>query len=283
VWEDEWSWKPRPVLASDFYVGDETLSSFENADDAMVTRNWSAGELFRKIENEKQAVAMGYNLDAVKNTIMGSGNASAMQAYGKVWDRWEQAFKNGDLYMAQTQTKQIPLATLFVCEMDGSISQMTVPQMPGSGVLNGGSGNVEFLYYSQSKYENWEQVICTFPFDIGADGTYHSVRGMGTDIFAYCDLLNKINNNLADLIVTGIRPMYQPTVGGDIEKFQLVKFGNGNLIPNGFNQLPSTIGNSLNPALEISREFRSQLSQKTAGYDQADLSQPTVEETARGS
>jgi len=286
AWQDEWNWRPAPILASNFYVPDETQASFDNAEMCMLTQPISAGQLYRKIMDDKEAKARGWNPEAVKAVIMDSGNSDAIQAYGKIWDRWQQAFKNGDLYVSQQQTKQIQLATIYVQEMDGTISQMIVPQRPG-GSTNGdtgnthGSGKVDFLYYAQSRYDNWDQVVCAFPYDIGADGTFHSVKGLGTDIFPFCELLDKVQNTLADLAVSSIKPMWQPTTGGDIEKFQMAKWGGGNMIPQGIAPLDIKIGTNLGPALEISREFSSILSQNTGAYNQQELAAPTVEETAK--
>lgn len=281
AWQDEWTWYPTPILASNFYVPDTTLSSFDNCELAMLTQPINAGQLWRKIEDPKSATAMGWNVEAVQAAIMDSANNDAIQAYGKIWDRWEQAFKNGDLYMSQQMTKDIKLATIFVQEMDGSITQLIVPQRPGGDTSGSRAGKSDFLFFKQSRYENWDQVICVFMYDIGADGTFHSVKGLGTDIFPYCELLDKINNTLADIVVTGIKPMWQPQTGGDIEKFQMVKWGGGNLIPMGFNQLDSKIGANLSPALEISKEFTSNLSQNTGSYQNQDFDAPTVEETAK--
>lgn len=290
AWQDEWTWFPAPILASNFYVPDETLSSMENAEMVMFTQPITAGQLWRKIEDPKAAEAAGWNPDAVRAAIMDSGNSDAIQAYGKIWDRWEQAFKNGDLYISQQQTKQIKLATLFVQEMDGSISQMIVPQQPGGSTLNAGkAGKTKFLYYAgnsddgkkKSKYQSWDQVLCVFPYDNGADGTFHSIKGMGTKIYPFCLLLNNVKNELANLVVTGIRPMWQPSTGGDLEKWKLVKIAGGNLVPNGLNVLDAKIGSNLEPALAISNEFSKTLTQNTGAYQQQDLSAPTVEETAK--
>lgn len=279
AWMDEWIWFPEPILSNNFYVPDETLANMDNAEMAMLTQPINAGQLWRKIEDPVAARAMGWKPDVVRATIMDSGNSDANQAYGKIWDRWEQAFKNGDLYISQTQTKQIKLNTLFVQEMDGTISQMIVPQRAGSSATMPPDGG--FLYFKRGKYANWDQVICLFPYDIGADGTFHSVKGLGTDAFPYTELLNKIKNTIADTLVVGIKPMWQPATGGDIEKFQMVKWGGGNMVPMGFNPVDMNIGKSLQPALEVSREFSSALAQNTGAYTQSDLSQPTVEETAK--
>lgn len=282
AWEDEWKWYPKPVLANSVYLPDESLLSMGNCEIVMITRNYTAGELYRCIIDGKEAKASGWYASAVKDTIMLSAEAAQTQQFGKLWDRWEQAFKNGDLYMTQTQTKQIPLATLFVQEMDGTISQMIVQQSQSSGTTSpGAAGVAQFLFYAQSKFDSWEQVVCMFPYDIGADGTYHSVKGLGTDIFPYCELMDKINNTIADTIILGIKPLWQPTTGGDIEKFQMVKWGGGNLVPNGFTNIDLQPGRNLQPALEVSREFSTYLSQNTGAYTPQDVAAPTVDETAK--
>lgn len=281
AWQDEWDWRFTAILASNIYVPDETMASMDNAEMVMLTQPITAGQLWRKIEDAKAAV--DWNVEAVQDTIMNSANSDSTRQYGKLWDRWEQAFKNGDLYLSQQQTKQIKLATLFVQEMDGTISQMIVPQSFGTDTagVSGKAGKVDFLYYKQSRYESWDQVLCLFPYDIGADGTFHSVKGMGTDIYPFCELLNKVKNTLADIVLTGIKPMWQPTTGTDIEIFQMVKWGGGNLIPTGFNPVDMRIGSNLEPALAISREFSTTLSQNSGAYAQQDVAAPTVEETAK--
>lgn len=277
VWPDEWTWFPEPILAINYYVPDETLCSLRNAEEFMITKNFTAGELYKAIENPERASKAGWDVEAVRGTIMNSASAAAIQAYGKIWDRWEQAFKNGDLYISQTQTKQIPLAKIFVQEMDGKISEMLIEQSPGGTSAD----TAAFLYFGHRKYDDWEQVAVLFPYDIGADATYHSIKGMGTDIFPYCELLNKVYNNLADLIVMGAKPMFQPTTGGDLEKWAMVKWGAGNLIPQGFTKVDLDVGRNMQPALEISREFTSSLNYATGSYAQQDISAPTVEETAK--
>src|SRR5574343_1673810 len=98
---------------------------------------------------------------------------------GLKWDRWEQELKNGDIYVSQTQTKRIQLCTIFVKELndEGTISQKIVPYRPGGGPT-------EFIYDSDNKYKDWSEVICAFPYDIGADGTWHSIKGLGTERYA---------------------------------------------------------------------------------------------------
>jgi len=279
VWDNEWDWRPRALLAGDAYVADETYSDLSNAEEFLVTDSITAGDLWRKIEDEKIATAAGWNVSAVKDAIMLSVRSDSFMLNYK-WDRWQQALKNGDRYISQTQTKRIKLFNLFVQEMDGSISQHVCVNGSGGASLSGKGGNTVFLYSKLSKYESWDQCVCPFPYDVGSDGTWHSVKGLGTEIFAYCELSNRINNTIADLVVSCTKPFFQATTGADMQKLQMIKFGGGNIIPAGISPQSIDISRSIAPAMEVSQQFQSILGRNTGSY-QEDIATPTVEETAK--
>lgn len=269
AWEDRWDWRPRPILAGNFYVPNRTNSSLDNCDYAVVYTPMTAGALWRKIDGPTEP---GWKIEAAKKAIMDSAiNGSEMRDWK--WDRWEQAFKNGDINVTETQTKEIALYTLFVEEMDGTISQKLVPVKD--------SGKNAFVYDSVSKYDSWEQCLCDFAYDIGADGTFYSVKGLGTDIYPFCALLNDIDNSIADLVKTSIKPMWQPTTNAKMEEFKMAKWGGGNFVPNGINPLQVDISRGIVPAIEVSRNFTQTLGNNTSAANPQDLAAPTVEETAK--
>lgn len=273
AWQDQWDWRPTPILAGNFYVPDGTSGSLDDCEMAMISTSMSAGKLWRKIEKSKTAI--GWNEAAVKQVIMDSALMGS-PLRGQNWSAWDAAFKNGDHYVSQTQTRRIDLYTLFVEEMDGTISQVIIPT-----TNSGNNKDFQFIFEDKSRYQSWDECICLFPYDIGADGTFHSIKGLGTDIYPFCVLLNDIDNSIANLAVTGIVPMWQPTTGADVSKFQMVTWGNGKMVPNGINPINLNIGSHLAPALEISRAFSQALGANTAAAHVEDLAAPTVEETAK--
>lgn len=272
AWENKWDWRPKAILAGNFYVPDKTNCSLDNCERSMFYTPMTAGDLWLKIENPNQAP--GWNVEAVKRVIMDSAKSSSDLRNGN-WQRWQQAFKNGDQYVSSEQTNTVHAFTLFVQEMDGTISQKVLPTKEGSGE------KFEFLFDSPSQYDNWDQGVCLFPYDIGADGTYHSIKGLGTDIYPFCALLNSIDNSIADLVISSIKPMWQPATNAKMEEFKMGKWGGGNFVPHGIAQMPVDISRGIAPALEVSRGFTNTLSQNTAAGNQQDLSAPTVEETAK--
>lgn len=273
VWEDEFNPFPTAILAGNIYVPDETNITLDNCEMMMITRSWTVSQLWAKIRDPKRAKAMKWDVEACKQAIMDSAGSNTDMIAWK-WDRWEQALKNGDIYVSQTQTKRLQLCTLFVLEMNGKISQKIIPFRPGGGPT-------KFLYDAQDKYDGWDQVCCAFPFDIGADGTWHSIRGLGTEIYATCALSNNARNSIADMVVNYIKPMWQPTSNAKMEDFKLTKFSGGNMIPNGLANVTVPLGTSIAPAIEVLREFNSTLSRNTGAYNQGDMAPPTVEETAK--
>lgn len=275
VWENEYDWRPKSVLASNIYVPDTTNAQLDNCEMIMITSTWSVSMLWDKIKDPAVAKAMNWNVAAVKKAIMQSTNADSQLLNWK-WDRWEQALKNGDIYISQTQTKRIDLCTLFVKELDGEggISQKIFTLRPDAN-------NGEFLYDCPAKYTEWSNVLTAFTYDIGADGTWHSIKGLGTEIYAFCALLNNVKNSMADLVVTGIKPMWQAETTAQIEEFKMIKWGGGNLVPKGIMPLSMNIGSNLNPALAISQQFNETLSRNVGAYNASDVAAPTVEETAK--
>ncbi len=237
----------------------------------MIYTPQTAGDLWLKIKDPTEGD--GWNVEAVKRAIMDSAKSqSSLRNYD--WQRWQQAFKNGDQYVSEVETNIIPLFTLFVREMDGTISQKIIPAKTGSK-------DIQFLYDSPSRYDSWDQCVCLFLYDIGSDGTYHSIKGLGTDIHPFCALLNSIDNSIADLVTSSIKPMWQPTTNAKMEEFKMGKWGGGNFVPNGISPLQVDISRSIAPALEVSRGFSQTLTANTATANNQDFAAPTVEETAK--
>lgn len=269
-WENPWAVMPKPVLNGNFYVPNGVSASLDDCERAVFSTPMNAGDLWTKITPEEQAV--GWNIPAVKRAIMASAKATS-DLRGGNWERWVQAFKNGDIYVSSHETNTIQTATLVVREMSGRISQKIVCTKTGS------EEPAEFLFEDHETYSSWDEALTLFAYDIGADGTYHSINGLGTDIYPFTTLLNGIDNSTADLVLSGIKPMWQPSSSAKMEDFKMTKWGGGNFIPNGINPLQVDISRGINPAIEASRYFGSTLTTNTAAVSNDDFTPPTVEET----
>jgi len=264
-WKDKWDFRPQAILYGNFYVPDETESDLENLELAMVTSRVTVSYLWSVIRDEKHAIAMGWNPEAVKEIIMMSArNDSYLLNYQ--WDKWEQALKNGDQYVSQKQTKQIDLGIMMVKELDGDkISVHIIP-------LGNQMRENKFLFSSVGMHDSWDECLCVFPYDVGSDGTYHSIKALGTEVYAYCQLSNRIKNSLADLAITGIKPMFQPTSGSEAKDFQMIRMGGFNILPPNIKEVPVNIQGSLSQALQVSTSFEQLLNRNTGTYHETPVS-----------
>lgn len=272
AWADEWDYRPKTVLATDIYIEEGSESDLGNAEKVAITYEKSASELWRLIEDEPLAIAAGWNPQAVKDAIM---TATKGEARNWKWERLQQAFKNGDHYASMKHTKRLSLATLLVREMDGTISQHVIRY--GSK-----AGEQGFLYSKIGLFEDWNECLCAFPFDVGSDGSYHSVKGLGTEIAPYCNLSNRIKNATADLVLVSIKPMFQMATGTSAKEFQLVKMAGFNIVPAGASVMQIDASRGIQPAIEVSREMSSTLMANTGTYRQT-TADARVEQTAKES
>lgn len=272
VWPHAIDWRPETVLACNVFVPDGMKLDFTGGSIVMIHSRMEVSELWRKMEDG----IPGWNAPTVKKCIMSAlSDNSDTQSETLRWDRWQQQFKNGDLYLSSTQAKVVGINTMFVQEMDGRISMMCVQ----SGT---GAGDCGFLYQQIGMFESWEECVNFYPFDVGSDGTYHSVKGLGTEVFPFANLDNKVKNSIADLITTGMRPMFQSATGAEAQKFQLLRMGGYNIAPPGVSVLQGfqNIAAGIQPALEASQAFSAAFGKNTGSVNR-DISAPTVEETAK--
>lgn len=270
AWANEWDYRPKTILATDIYFEEGSDSNIGNCEKIIITYEKSAGELWRLIENEAQATAAGWNPKSVKLAIM---SATKGEAVNWKWERLQQAFKNGDHYASMKHTKRLRLATLLVEEMGGRISQHVIQY--GSK-----AGEQGYLYSKVGLFADWSECICLFPFDVGSDGSYHSIKGLGTEIAPYCNLSNRIKNTTADLVLVSIKPMFQMATGTSAKEFQLVKMAGFNIVPAGASLMQIDASRGIQPAIEVSREMSSTLMSNTGTYRQ-NTAESRVEQTAK--
>lgn len=259
---NDWRWET--VLASNFYVPQRMRIDLEGGAHVAFKTEIEAGELWRKIGRP------GWNKTAIWDAIQKSGKGDSQN-----WSlmQWQAALKAGDIYVSQKTSKTIMLANVFAKEMDGSISYHIVPRDQANSPK-------DFLYSKIGLYKDWNECICLFPYDIGSDGTVHSVRGLGTAIHGYCDLSNRIKNSLADLMLTGIKPMFQSETNSAEQDWQLARMGGYNIVPKGLNPLQMNIGPGLTSGIAGIQHFESTLTKNTGTFHE-EVDAPRVEETAK--
>lgn len=207
-----WDWKWKPAGWMNFRTEHNTEVGDEHIKIGKFYHEYKVDELYGHIRNEKEAKKMGWNVNAVKQAIAlaGTVQTNRQQTWYMQYDRFVRDVKENSFYLRFTYGT-VATNKLFVQEWDGTFSMYIVPYM---GTVN------DFLYKCEKKFKGISEILTTFTYGTG-EGTLHTIRGMGFQIFfqeqalnrAWCDLLD--GTNLAGKIV------FQPADANEAETMNL--------------------------------------------------------------
>lgn len=153
-------------------------------------------ELLRKVAAEDklpEGDTRYWNKAAVDQAIKETAGSSAVNTNNpeEVVDAW----KNNDISLAMSGVT-VKVIHGFVQETDGTISHY-ISRYDGVG---------EFLYKCEGKFVNMSQLMTAFIGDVGTNGDFHSIRGLGYDLFTPTTGLNRMLNKFLDAAVTAATP-----------------------------------------------------------------------------
>lgn len=153
-------------------------------------------ELLRKVAAEDklpEGDTRYWNKAAVDQAIKETAGSSAVNTNNpeEVVDAW----KNNDISLAMSGVT-VKVIHGFVQETDSTISHY-ISRYDGVG---------DFLYKCEGKFVNMSQLMTAFIGDVGTNGDFHSIRGLGYDLFTPTTGLNRMLNKFLDAAVTAATP-----------------------------------------------------------------------------
>jgi hypothetical protein len=275
---DAWDWRVSTKCMRDVLFPDETTSDLEDLEFFCVRDTVKAHNLYGSVRNPKIAAAMGWNPDAVEEAII-QASLEKSNRQGRREDDAEyvqQRLKNGDIGFGYNGAASLTLNHMFVREYGtkrspgGVTHYITVENQASS----------KFLYKKRNRFKDFDQILHFFPYDIGSDGTVHSIRGLGVRIFPFCELFNRLKNHMVDnvLINSGIL-LAQQGNGVDMQRLQLTRLGPMNILPAGLTPAQwKPMDLSAGP-IPLTRELQGTMQENTKSYRQ-NMSDNSVERTA---
>ncbi len=205
----DWDWKFDAAGWDNFLISRDTRNSEEFVDILIQKDDMIPSALYRMIENEKAAEAMGWNVKAVRKALVRATTYAGRQLpneWGMEWDRLNRMMKGNDLYSSYSTTSRVRIIHGWVREFDGSFSHYIAERDPGGP--KEGDASAEFLYKKISRFPPESNCFTIFCLNIG-DGHYHSIRGQGYDMFAYVQTLNKMYNDLVNKFRLSMTTMFK--------------------------------------------------------------------------
>lgn len=275
LWLDRYDWRCRTKTMRHVLFPDETTTNLEDLEYFVVRDSQLAHQLHKYIRNEKAAAAVGWKPQAVKQAIA-KAHASKQGNRNLSAEDVQASLKRGDIGFGNTKAQKIWLNHLFVIEFEGGKND-------AGGITHYiiEEGGDEYLFERRCRFDGWDQILSFFPYDIGSDGTVHSVRGLGVRVFPFCELANRLKNHMVDSVLVGSGILLtQSGAGVDNQRLQLAKIGMLRVLPAGL-QPAKFQGMDLGQGpLALSRELQGTMMENTKTYRQTVSDGSSRERTA---
>jgi hypothetical protein len=258
IWERDDDWVSYPKRNNKVLVANNEPSDITRWTKCVVEERLTPAELYAYISNPKAASNRGWNVEAVRKSLLLADTPYAR--YPQDWDKLQQEIRNNDLYYTRPD-KAIQIARIFYKEFptkgdkEGKISEVWVDLQHDHG----------FLYRKVRKYNSWKEILCPFMLDRG-DGTYHSIKGIGVRMYSFLLSKERLNNSVVDNAFVMASLHIKNQQSGAMTPDSMVHMGpftvwKNNFEPMAFNQVGGAIDGALAVSKAMDQELQSNLAQ----------------------
>lgn len=196
--------------------------------------------LWEHVQNKKIAEEEGWSPEDVKDAIKTAcqhGVPSLDQ------EEWEKVWKDNDFNTAMTSVTVETVHT-WARNTDGTICHQI-------SRYDGGGG---FLYESKRKFKNFQECIVAFPYGIGSNGDFQSIRGHAQETFASSSAYNRLLCKMLDGAIMAATPHLKLTSEDAANQVPITPLGPYMQVDNGYDFVGLEMANAstaLLPALNI--------------------------------
>lgn len=220
-------WRPTTRQMRHVLFPDRTNSCLDDSMEAFLVREpMKAHQLYRNIRKEPAAKSLGWQPSNVKNAIITASRSDGGGARRRTVEDFQAMMKNNDLGYSFNRSRDIWLNHVFVREFEGGKN--------GTGGVSHyiiQEGQTDYLFRKRNRFDEWDQIVKLFPYDIGSDGTLHSIRGLGVRIYPFCELSNRLKNHMVDSVLVGSGVLLTQRGSVDLTKLALTSVGPMKLLP----------------------------------------------------
>lgn len=251
--QDEVDWRWQCAGLEDFKVPRGTTLNEDECDIAVCFREVTVSKLWSWIKDVPDDDTR-WNKTAVQKAIVNAAESGNNQYTPSMWLKWQETAKNNDLYAASKAQDMVKLAHCWVKEFDGTVSQYLTLEM---------GGNDDFLFKCLKRFDCVTQCFTFFPYEVGTNGTLHSVRGKGHEILASIQVLNDLRNQTVDNAKLSGSLLLQPSTATDAEDMAILFYGGATYIPPGTTVVNGQLNNPSQGILPVIRDITLLLNQNS--------------------
>lgn len=261
MFEDAFQPFPRAVQAGDLKVPEFTRSDTEYWDACSVSNWLYPPQLFDKIQDEKAATMVGWDVEYTRQVIAAAMDLRSADGKMYNWEFYQQQLKNNS-YTFFDDTKVVYLSHVFWKEFDQKITHAIVLETTNySGVP------IKYLFIHEGRYANFRNCIHPMYFDRGNGGYHHSVTGLGVKMYSAMDFQNRLICNLSDKAFAP-KILFKPTTADATQKFQMTNMGDFAVLNSNWDWQQTGVAGLMQEGLAMNQSITELMQSNLSSYRQ---------------
>lgn len=269
---DELDWRPVSHQSNALVVQEIAKSNTNYWEWAGVVQEYSPDQLYARIANTDAARSRGWDVKATRVAIM---NAHPLTRTGVAYQTWswhQAALKNGSFFYAD-QCKRIRCVHFYFREFpeagedEGKITEAMIELDPTAGDGYG----LKYLFWGPKKFSAWREIIHPMYWDHDLNGYHYSVNGLGLEMYAALEYLNRLYCRQADDAFAP-KLFFKPTTASERERMSIAQVGRYAILPSALEMIQQHMQPLLTDGIAMSREIQGLVSSNLSQYRSSALS-----------
>lgn len=250
VWTDERDWRFDVADVWTTLVPERSRNSTDMLGLVAIEHIMSAQELWEIYVNDKGGK---WNKEVLGRILVENMYYKDKKQYSNQYvAELQRQIRNGDLCLDEIYNEDILMVSMFVKEIDGSVSRgIFHPKMDGEQLM-------DWAFFSDRHYEAMSEALQLFTFTPG-EGFVHGNKGVGHRIFNPVEGMTQIDNSVMDSVRRSSTVLVRSRTGRNRDVKQ-IQFNLGGITDIGeADFIQNLMGANLAPSVEVARYFRFKL------------------------
>lgn len=273
MWSSPRGWYFEARKAGTFLVADNAPCDLDKLEEGINQTYFTPTQLFRLIDRKN--IIKGWNVKKAKWAIINAipQDDKDTLSLGNSWEAYQVSLRRGDVQWSN-KALRIYYTDYFVKEFDSKITHCIVLDRnpnQNENPSNVDDGEDDFLFKQVGRFESFHDIINPFFYDVGPDGAWYSVKGLGPKIFDFCDLSNRFRCTIINGALATCGPIIQAANAQALQKLQqtpIVRSSGVTMVPPDWNKFDVNVRGQLDGPMAVQRELQNTLQSNTGQYRQ---------------
>lgn len=261
IWNDELNWQAKPLRNQFMRLPQGCKATVNEWSRCSIEYEYTVGELYRYICNEKIAEAAGWNVEAVKTSIKNAGNIGGVNEWNQ-WETWQRMLRDNEQYWSD-RVPRIRIARLLVKEFADEDGEEKI----SDAWLDVNSTDDKWLFRKDKRFTRMSEAVCPFFYDRG-NGDAHGIKGLGVKMYPLMVQTMRTMMATVDSAYSNSTTMVKATGSANNPNLQVMHMGPFSILPGGYDYVQRNLAGAMEPLFTTRRELQNTLASNLSQYRQ---------------